>query len=104
MHNQVLLDMATSLKAVISQRLVHDKNDKQIPAVEIMLNAPHIAKLIEQGELTSIPEAMEESHAAGMQSFDEALTELYKSGLISLDEALSNADSRANLEARIHFG
>ncbi|MGH8128079.1 MAG: PilT/PilU family type 4a pilus ATPase [Gammaproteobacteria bacterium] len=104
MHHQVLLDMATSLKAVISQRLVHDKNDKQIPAVEVMLNTPHIAKIIEQGELTSIPEAMEESQATGMQSFDDALIELYKSGRISLDEALSNADSRANLEARIHFG
>jgi len=39
-----------------------------------------------------------------MQTFDSALIKLYKEGLISLDEALSNADSRANLEARIHFG
>ncbi len=104
MHHQILLDLATSLKAVISQRLVYDKNEKQIPAVEVMLNSPHIAELIEQGKLASILEAMEESRDTGMQSFDEALIELYKSGRISLDEALDNADSRANLEARIHFG
>ncbi len=104
MHNQVLLDMGASLRAVISQRLVRGKDEKRLPAVELMVNTPRIAELIQQGDLGSIAEAMEESREAGMQTFDTALIKLYKAGLISLDEALANADSRANLEARIHFG
>ncbi len=104
MHNQVLLDMGASLRAVISQRLVRGKDEKRLPAVEVMINTPRIAELIQQGELGSIAEAMEESRETGMQTFDTALIKLYKDGMISLDEALSNADSRANLEARIHFG
>jgi len=104
MHHQVLLDMGASLKAVISQRLVRGKDEKRLPAVEVMVNTPRIAELIQQGELGSIAEAMEESRETGMQTFDSALIKLYKNGLISLDEALANADSRANLEARIHFG
>ncbi|HYW75328.1 MAG TPA: PilT/PilU family type 4a pilus ATPase [Gammaproteobacteria bacterium] len=104
MHHQVLLDMGASLRAVISQRLVRGKDEKRLPAVEVMVNTPRIAELIQQGDLGSIAEAMEESRETGMQTFDSALIKLYKEGLISLDEALSNADSRANLEARIHFG
>ena len=104
MHHQVLLDMGASLKGVISQRLVRSKDGKRLPAVEVMLNTPRIAELIQQGELGSIAEAMEDSREKGMQTFDSALIGLYKAGLISLDEALANADSRANLEARIHFG
>lgn len=104
MHSQVLADVGASLKAVISQRLVHGKDEKRLPAVEVMINTPRIAELIQQGELGSITEAMEESRETGMQSFDSALIKLYKQGLISLEEALGNADSRANLEARIHFG
>ena len=33
-----------------------------------------------------------------------ALHELFKQGRVGLEEALINADSRANLEAKINFG
>ncbi len=39
-----------------------------------------------------------------LRRFDQALFELYRKGAISMEEALSNADSRANLEAKINFG
>jgi twitching motility protein PilU len=38
-----------------------------------------------------------------MQTFDQSLLKLYKDGRVSMEEALANADSRANLEAQIHF-
>lgn len=104
MHRQVLSDLGANLCAVVSQRLVRAKNEKLLPAVEVMLNTPLIADLIQQGRLSELKTAMEDSRAKGMQSFDEALSTLYREGKISLDEALTNADSRANLEARIHFG
>lgn len=39
-----------------------------------------------------------------MQTFDQSLLQLHKAGRITLEEALANADSRSNLEAKIHFG
>jgi len=54
--------------------------------------------------VVSIKEAITTSTERGTQSFDVALYSLYKAGKVMLDEALSNADSRANLEAKINFG
>ena len=47
---------------------------------------------------------MESSPEKGVQTFDMALHQLYKDGLVSMEDALKNADSRANLEAKINFG
>ena len=74
------------------------------PAIEILINTPHIGDLILKGNISDLKEAMEQSGAKGMQTFDMALFELFKEERIDLEEALSNADSRTNLEARINFG
>jgi twitching motility protein PilU len=47
---------------------------------------------------------MDQSSQNGMQTYDEALLKLHKEGRIELDEALKNADSSANLAAKINFG
>jgi len=104
LHKQLFMDLAMNLRAVISQRLVPDVRGKRAAAIEIMLNTPHIAELILKGEIEGIKEAMQESGAAGMQTFDTSLYNLYKEERISLEEALNNADSRTNLEAKINFG
>jgi len=104
LHKQLFMDMALNICAVISQRLVPDVSGKRCAAVEIMVNSPHIAELILNGEIGELKEAMQESGVRGMQTFDDALFALYKEGRISLDEALNNADSRTNLEAKINFG
>jgi len=104
LHKQLFMDLSLNLRSIISQRLVLGKDGKRVAAVEVMLNTPHIADLILKGQIDEIREAMEESPEGGMQSFDQALYQLYKDGRIELEEALKNADSRANLEAKINFG
>jgi len=102
-HRQVYMDLSQYLRAIISQRLVRGTDGKRIAAVEVMLNTPHVSELINRGEIPKVKEAVAQSSEAGMQSFDSALLDLYKSGKIGIEEALANADSRANLEANIHF-
>ena len=102
-HRQVFMDLSQYLRAIISQRLVRGTDGKRIAAVEVMLNTPHVSELINRGEIPKVKEAVAQSSEAGMQSFDSALLDLYKSGKIGIEEALANADSRANLEANIHF-
>jgi twitching motility protein PilU len=103
-HKQIFLDLSQYLKAIVSQRLVHAVSGRRSAAVEILLNTPHIAELVLKGDISAIKEALTSSTESGMQSFDVSLLELYRAGQISLEDALSNADSRANLEARINFG
>jgi twitching motility protein PilU len=103
-HNQIFLDLSQYLRAIMAQRLVMGKENRRVAAVEVMINTPHIATLVKKGDVVSIKEAITTSTERGTQSFDVALYALYKSGKVTLDEALANADSRANLEAKINFG
>ncbi|MBI4740168.1 MAG: PilT/PilU family type 4a pilus ATPase [Betaproteobacteria bacterium] len=91
------LDLAASLKAIVSQRLVKKPDGKRRPATEVLLNTMHIQDLIEQGEIIAIKEAMEQSLAPGSQTFEQDLFRLYREGHITMDEALGNADSATNL-------
>ncbi len=104
LHKQLYMDLSLNIRAIISQRLVVGNDSKRCAAVEVMINTPLIADLILKGEISQIREAMENSGAAGMQTFDAALHKLYKEGQIRLEEALNNSDSRTNLEAAINFG
>ena len=103
-HNQIFLDLSQYLRAIMAQRLVMGKDGRRVAAVEVMINTPHIATLIKKGDVMSIKEAIGASTERGTQSFDVALRGLYKAGRVTLEEALTNADSRANLEAKINFG
>ena len=93
----VLSDLAATLKAVISQRLVRTVEDTRIPAIEVLLNTTHIAELIEHGRIAEIKEAMEKSIAAGSVTFEQALVRLVSERRITRDEALLNSDSPTNL-------
>ncbi|HEV7617078.1 MAG TPA: PilT/PilU family type 4a pilus ATPase [Burkholderiaceae bacterium] len=96
-RQSLLPDLATTLKAVISQRLVRTTDGGRRAAVEVMLNTRHVAELIEQGEIGQIKEAIEKSLSSGSQTFEQALMLLIKDGLVSQEEALANADSATNL-------
>jgi twitching motility protein PilU len=103
-HAQIFLDLSQYLRAIMAQRLIMGKDNRRIAAMEVMINTPHIGTLIKKGDVVSIKEAINLSGEKGIQSFDAALHELFKQGRIGLEEALLNADSRANLEAKINFG
>lgn len=103
-HNQIFLDLSQYLRGIMAQRLVLGKEGRRVAAVEIMINTPYIGTLIKKGDVVSIKEAISASSERGIQSFDAAFFALYKSGKVDLEEALANADSRANLEAKINFG
>ncbi len=104
MHKTLFMDLSLNLRAIISQRLVRTVEGKRVAAIEILMNTPHISDLIREGRVDEIRQAMAESKEEGMVTFDNALLTLYRDGRISLEECLSNADSAANLEARINFG
>ncbi len=96
-RTSLLSDLAISLRAIISQRLIKANDGTLVAAVEVMVNTKHVADLIQKGEIDQIREAMEQSLSPGSKTFEQALFELYMAGTISKDEALKNADSSTNL-------
>jgi len=99
---QTLLgDLAASLKAIISQRLLRTIEGKRTPAVEIMLNTRLIAEMIEKGNFSGIVEAMEKSLAEGSQTFEHDIARLISGGVVDRKEGLANADSPTNLMWRL---
>ncbi|HEX7636176.1 MAG TPA: PilT/PilU family type 4a pilus ATPase [Noviherbaspirillum sp.] len=96
-RSSLLPDLASTVKAIISQRLVQAKDGGRRAAVEVMLNTRHVAELIEQGEIGQIKEAIEKSMSPGSQSFEQALLQLIRDDVITQDEGLANADSATNL-------
>ena len=103
-HHQIFLDLSQYLRAILAQRLVMGKDNRRVAAVEVMLNTPYIAELVRKGDIVSIKEAIQNGSERGIQSFDTALYKLVQDQRVELEEALANADSRANLEAKINFG
>ena len=97
-NRRVLLsDLATTLRCVISQRLVRAAAGGRVPAVEILLNTTFVSELIEQGRLSEIKEAMEKSMAPGSQTFERALVDMVRSRRVSKEDALAQSDSPTNL-------
>ncbi len=99
-HEQqgIRLQLASVLKAVISQRLIRGLDGKaRVPAVEVLVSTPYIRDCIINPEKTRyIRDAIAQGHSQyGMQTFDQSLYALWSQQLINYEEALhgaSNAD------------
>jgi twitching motility protein PilU len=97
-NRRVLLsDLATTLRCVVSQRLIRASAGGRLPAVEVLLNTTLVSELIQQGRLSEIREAMEKSMAPGVRTFERALVDMVRSGKVSKQDALAQSDSPSNL-------
>jgi twitching motility protein PilT len=103
-QKQIRLQLAGTLKAVISQRLVRCADEKgRVPAVEVMIATGYIRDCIINPEKTRM---IHEAIAAGtsqygMQTFDQSLYDLYTRNLISFEEALSRASNPDDFKLRV---
>jgi len=97
----LLSDLASGLRAIISQRLVRANTGGRRPSSEVLINTKLISECIEQGDLSGVKEAMEKSLAEGSQTFEEDLARLITDGVITREEGLAFADSPTNLLWRL---
>ena len=103
-QKQIRLQLASVLKAVISQRLVPCADGGgRVPAVEILLNTARVREYIEDKDKTrKIREAIQQGFVSyGMQTFDQSLMGLLKEELITLDEALRQSSNPDDFALRI---
>ena len=97
----MLGDLASSLKAIVSQRLVRTVEGARVPAVEVMLNTKLVADLVEKGDFSGVKDAMEKSMAEGSQTFEEDLARVIMEKKIDRKEGMAYADSPTNLMWRL---
>ena len=101
-RNQLLMDLSSNLRAIVSQRLVRTVDGKgRKAAIEVLINTPTIAEKIFKAEFHDIKPVMEKSRELGMVTFDGALFDLYEAGHIGYEEAIRNADSANELRINI---
>src|ERR1700730_15081036 len=82
-RNQLLMDLSSNLRAIVSQRLIRTSDGKgRKAAMEILINTPIIAEKILKGEFHEIKAIMAKSRELGMRTFDWSLFELYNDGTI----------------------
>ena len=101
MHQQIRLNLATNLRAILSQRLVPTKAGGMTVALEVMLNQGLVKELILEGKITKIREVMEANQNLGMCTFDQSLIELFQRGIITEEVALSQSDMPGDMKIRL---
>ncbi len=90
---QIRIQLAATLKGIVSQRLLPQINGGRVPAVEVMLGNNAVSSNIRDGKTHLIDSIIETSQKAGMISLDQSLSQLVLEGVVSLETA-KNYSSR----------
>lgn len=101
-QGQISSQLAASLVAIISERLIPRVDGGRIPACEIMITNPAIRNLIRERKTYQIDLVIETSMQEGMVTLNRSLANLVKAKEISMDNAetysLNPAELRILLE------
>ena len=99
-QNQVRTQLALSLKAIVSQRLLPraDKSGRVL-ATEIMLNNHAVAHCIRDSKTHAIYSTIETHSKDGMHLMDHSIKRLYLEGVITYETALHRIRSPQVLES-----
>jgi len=103
-HQEIRYLLASTLQAVISQRLVADPAEqRRHPAVEIMIATGTIQEYIREPDKTVlIRQAIQEGFVQyQMQTFDQSLMQLHKEKKISLEAAMHASSNPHEFALRI---
>ena len=95
-QKQVRIQLASILKAVISQRLVPRADGKgRVPALEVLISSARVRECISDKDRTKeIQDAIAKGYTTyGMQSFDQSLMQHVKQKLITYEEALKHVSN-----------
>lgn len=96
-RSQVRIQLAATLKGIISQRLVPRITGGRAAAVEILVGTSAIASNIRDGKTHLIDSTIQTSKDVGMITLEESLAQLVRSGQISLEIAKGYASHPEDL-------
>ena len=103
-QKQIRHQLASTLKAVVSQRLMRRADGRsRVPAVEVLVTTAYIRDCIANPEKTALVRDAIAAGASqyGMQTFDQSLFALHERGLVSYEEALAGATNPGEFKLRV---
>jgi twitching motility protein PilT len=90
-QTQIKVQLAGSLVAVVSQRLVPQAEGGLVAAFEVLLANNAVRNLVREGHTHQLRNIMHGSRADGMLTLEASLNELVAEGVITYDEAVSRS-------------
>ncbi len=101
-QQQVRVQLASSIQAVVSQQLLPTKDGGgRIAAVEVMAATPAIRNLIREGKVHQITSVMQSGAKYGMQTMDQCLASLVRSQQVAHKIAMERSQHPEDFEALI---
>jgi twitching motility protein PilT len=96
-QQQIRLQLAQVLEAVLSQNLLSRIGGGRVAAFEILLATSGIKKLIREGKVFEIPANLEHGASEGKQTMDQALADLVKRKIVTREEAMMKSTNPKKL-------
>jgi len=104
-QNQIRIQLASSLRAVVSQMLLPRKDGFGVVAArEIMTMTPAISNLIREGKTHLIYSAIETGAKFGMIPMDRALACLVRSNIVDMEAAVAKATDKEGFRKLVMGG
>ena len=100
-QDQIRIQLAGSLTAIFSQRLIPRISGGLIPAYELLINNNAVSNLIRERRTHELNSVVETSSQEGMIDMNRSLAELVRSGEISVESAYQNSLNPKVLERMI---
>ena len=85
-QEQIKAQLSLVLRGIVSQQLLLDKENKIIPAFEILFVNTAVSNQIASGKINQIPTAIETGQKYGMISMREYISNMHKDGVINKKE------------------
>src|SRR3954462_11955057 len=92
-QKQIRITLASSLRGVVSQRLLKRADGKgRVPATEVLVTTGRIfERIVDPDSNESIEDVIADGEYYGMQTFDQSLFNLFKNGMVTLRDAMAAA-------------
>jgi twitching motility protein PilT len=90
-QGQIRQQLASTLSAVVAQRLVKRVGTGLVAAYEVLLGTQPVSNLIRDGKANQLRNAMQIALAAGHKTLEMSLNELVDAGIISQEDAVATA-------------
>jgi len=100
-QDQIRVQLASSLIAIFSQRLIPHIAGGLVPAYELLINNTAVSNLIRENRIHEIPSVIETGLEQGMIDMNRSLARLVQNGDITVENAFTYAVNPKGLERLI---
>jgi len=100
-QDQIRVQLASSLIAIFSQRLIPRISGGLVPAYELLISNTAVSNLIRENRIHEIPSVIETGLEQGMIDMNRSLAKLVQNGDITVENAFAYSNNPKGLERLI---